>query len=315
MKKTFICPSCGSRNRVDSTETTEPIACNNCGAFFRLPKTTDSATDQNPGPPELETQIVDMRSQLDDLQDLPTFIGPSQSILPDEIETISRKKTMMLTEAVPAAETSPGTSINLESDTQSQYVAQGTILGIWGTCAIAIILLIVSIWVGFMMPSNRNARQLDEVFLSQAQFNAQHRVQQLAHAVQLTMAEARPDLSHGLIKHATRSHEQEQLLILRSDSTQAFTEEDWSTYRRITKRLCDSNYLATIPPRDLLFAKHARRALLTGQDTRLASLGDDPCDAILNAPTNEFSQRTPVCFHRTCGLLQSSTERPHRRVG
>ena len=291
MKKTFICPTCGTRNRIDSvTGATHPVPCDKCGNLFRLPSAAKDDSNAKTNRGEFETQIVDMRSELKDVQALDTYVGSRESIVHPNLDNadaraaLSRKKTMMLSDSSQEHETSPGTAVNLESDTQSQYVAQGARLGIWGVCAIAIILLTVSIWVGFVMPANNNARVADELFRSWAQHSAEERVRSLAQAVQVNMTNGRPDLAHQLVTQSSREEDGDSLIVLRTDGTVAFAERDWSTYRQVVERLCDEDFLNKVSDEDRPFAKQAQETLLKGGDTRLAMLGDNPCIAI-QAPT------------------------------
>ena len=162
----------------------------------------------------------------------------------------------------------------------------------WGITFLGAFVLTVLIWAGFMMAARGSAKRFDVTMTDGLRGIAGERTRQLAGAVVLTMAEGTPDVSHQIVQSFVHAGTPQDLFVIRTDGTEAFNSNDWSTYKSVVQKLCKIDDSEQSSDEVGSFAKRVRRELLTGGDTRLQELGDDPCVSVESATT----QRHPPGF-------------------
>lgn|GEM_PF-3846645 len=303
MKKTFLCPNCGARNRIKDAAVQGDLAtCEACDTRFRLPNSDNDKPADNPGFGKRDTDIVDMRQELTDVRDLPTYVGSRNDLIQPDAESesslpVSQTKTLLFTQRNESDSSRfagvPSSHTVVPTDTQNQYVAHGTRWRAWGIAILGAFVLTVLIWAGFMMAARNSAERFDVTMRDGLRDVANERTRQLAEAIVLTMADGVPDVTHHMVRAFVHQGTPQDLFVVRPDGTEAFNPKDWSTYKTVVDKLCNLNTFDHLSDELGSFAKRVRRELLTGGDARLQELGDDPCASIGSAPIKPRPPKFP----------------------
>jgi hypothetical protein len=278
------------------------VTCEACDTRFRLPNSGDSKPADSPGFGKRDTDIVDMREELTDVRDLPTYVGNRNDLIQPDTEAdsalpSSQTKTLLFTQRSesdsPRYAGLPPSRTAVPTDTQDQYVVHGTRWRAWGIAILGAFVLTVLIWAGFMMAARNSAERFDVTMRDGLRDIANERTRQLADAIVLTMAEGVPDVTHHIARAFVHQGTSQDLFVVRPDGTEAFNPKDWSTYKSVVDRLCGLNTTDHLSDELGSFAKRVRRELLTGGDARLQELGDDPCVSVSSAPIKPQSPNFP----------------------